>query len=83
MPRGSLPNHSPEEARAMVRYNFADPDVRVESCTNADCDIPFIGMTAEDYAAHLVEHHSFYRRSTKNALLGTVSRATSDGRGDE
>jgi len=68
----------------MVRQNFGDPDARVESCpADGDCDIPFIGMTAEDYAAHIVEHHPFYRSSTKNVFLRVVSEGLSDNGGDE
>ncbi len=72
----TLPEHSERDARSIVRVNLGNPDARVSECKKDDCDIPFIGMTAEDYAAHLVEHHPFYRRSTRQVILQEVCKAT-------
>lgn len=71
----SLPEQTERSARMTIRVNIEDPDARVDSCRVADCDIQFIGMTAEDYAAHLVDHHSFYRRASRRVILRSVCEA--------
>lgn len=74
----TLPEHTERAARQIVRVNLGDPDARIESCQMADCDVQFVGMTAEDYAAHLVEHHPFYRRSSRGVILRKVCEAMTD-----
>lgn len=62
-------------ARWMIREKIGDTaDVHIESCVAEDCEQSFIGVTAEDFAAHLVNEHPFYRGSAEQ-LLRTVTRA--------
>jgi len=74
----SISDEAEVHARNLIRLNFSDPDQRVESCQDRDCDIPFIGMTAEDYAVHLIEEHPYYRRGSDEEVLEAVYRATTD-----
>lgn len=66
--------------RGLIRANFAEPEAPIPECTIRDCETSFIGMTAEDYAVHLVESHSYYRNGLKlgseRPILDTVAGAT-------
>lgn len=62
-----------------VEEHFDDPDQPIPECGIRDCDTVFIGVTARDYAAHLVEEHEYFQNSIElgdwRGIYQTVARA--------
>lgn len=73
-------------ARTVVRLaldrDFGDDaaETRIHECGLRDCEVSFLGMTAEDYGVHLIENHSICRGSQRklyNALARGINRSLS------
>lgn len=65
-------------ARALIRSRFKNPEAPVEKCDFKECDTAFVGMTAEDYAVHLVEEHQglYARPANPDGICEQVARMT-------
>lgn len=65
--------------RGLIRARIGNPDASIPECRSEECDVSFLGMTAEDYAVHLVEEHSYYREGLvlgdERSILEAVATA--------
>lgn len=57
IPSGGESMTQADYAKRVVRSTLSNPDILIHECSVDGCDPDFIGMTAVDYAEHLVTEH--------------------------